>query len=110
MEKMFFLLLFLVPFFSFCQDSVKTSNFFDDLTLEERKIIEAKKKNDLAANKRQVSLLAKEGAVRAAEINLRKAQEAAQVKAIENTKANATRAKELADLQAKNQRDARKEK
>ena len=39
MEKMFFLLLFLVPFFSFCQDSVKTSNFFDDLTLEERKII-----------------------------------------------------------------------
>ena len=38
MKKIFFL-IFMLPFLTFSQEKVKTSNFFDDLTLEERRII-----------------------------------------------------------------------
>ena len=35
----FLFLIFMLPFLSFSQEKVKTSNFFDDLTEEERRII-----------------------------------------------------------------------
>ena len=38
MKKIFFLILML-PFLTFSQEKVKKSNFFDDLTVEERRII-----------------------------------------------------------------------
>ena len=38
MKKILFL-IFMLPFLTFSQEKVKTSNFFDDLTVEERRII-----------------------------------------------------------------------
>ena len=74
---------------------------------KQRSIIEKQLENDKKANANQQDLFVKQEAVRKAEIGVRKAQEEAQIKAISNTKAQAERTKEIADLQAKNQRAAR---
>lgn len=74
---------------------------------EQAKIIEAQGKADRDKINNQIDILAREDELRRAQVDLRKAEEKSQLETIKAAKANIRDQKEIALLQAKQQRDAR---